>query len=409
MTTPKGGLRSRSTRITFAVLAVVLVGLFATEGYLRWVHEPSEAITRFLFHTSLNVSRWAYLDHEREWLVLDVILDLDANEDFTEYPEEGRPAFDRVERPFHVRSNALGYRDRPFSEDKPQGWRRVLVLGDSVAWGKGVDEPRRFSNLVEDAASSRLEVYNMAFCGFTVEAMAEQIDRSLVFQPDLVVLQAPANDLDQTLWKLAEESSTLAAAKLSLALASHLRTALYLRYLLFGDPYDRQIEEALVAAAERYRPDLEHLFTTCDAQGIDVLVVTVPLASGQHHSGHVVDACGDFAGNCLGVVEADLDHPERWIEGWPAILERKRTEPDFVTRTAEEFGFDEADLEPVLPYRHFFHDIVHPNDEGHAIVAAQLEDFLAEHWPGWADPVAAPDPENPADQSQRDTASSASN
>jgi lysophospholipase L1-like esterase len=394
------GLRSRSTRVTFVALGAVAVGLLAVEGYLRWLHQPSEDVTRFLFHTSLNVSRWEFLDHERDRLVVDMVLDLDVDEDFVEHPEEGRPAFDRVERPFHVRSNGLGYRDRAFDEHKAEGWRRILVLGDSVAWGKGVDEQHRFSNLLAAAAPPQLDVYNLAYCGFTVEVMAEQIDRSLVFQPDLIVLQAPANDLDQTLWKLAEQSSTLDAARLSLALASHLRSALYLRYLLFGDPYDRQIEEALAVAGERYRGDLEHLFDTCAAKDIEIVVVTLPYASGQDYSGHVVDACASAGDACLGVVAADLDHAERWIEEWPTILQRNQAEPDFVTRTAAEFGFAEADLAPVFPYRHFFHDIVHPDDEGHAIVAAQLAPFLAARWDAWF---------LPAETDPRETAASASN
>lgn len=404
MTSAGSGLRSRSTRITFGALAVAAVGLLGTETYLRAFHEPSLEVTRFLFHTALNVSRWEFLDHERDRLMVDMILELDANEDFVERPEEGRPAFDRVERPFHVQTNELGYRDVPFQTDKPEGVRRILVLGDSVAWGKGVDESARFSNVLDRAAPPGTEVYNLGYCGFTVEVMAEQIERSLMFQPDLVVLQAPANDLDQTLWRLAEESSTLTAARLSLALASHLRTALYLRYLLFGDPYDRQIEQALVVAAERYRGDLDHLFQTCGARDVAVAVVAYPFASGQPYAGHVVDACANYPEGCLGVVEADLDHPERWLDDWPAILQTRATQPDFVTRTADEFGFEETALAPVLPYRHFFHDIVHPNDEGHAIVAAQLGAFLEGTWAGWSTP-----PAEAVDQSQRPTASSASN
>jgi len=400
MTLLPSGARSRSTRITFATLVTAGLGLLATEVYLAWVHEPSEQVTRFLFHTSLSVSRWEYLDHERDRLVVDMLLELDANEDFVEHPEEGRPAFDRVQRPFHVRSNDLGYRDRPFSEGKAEGVRRILVFGDSIGWGKGVDERRRFSNRLADAAPSHLEVYNLAYCGFTSELMAEQIERSLNLQPDLVILQAPSNDLDQTLWKLAEQSRSLAVAKLSLSLASHVRIALYLRYGLFGDPYERQIEEALAVAAERYRGDLDDLISTCRAETIPVVVVTLPFATGQAYSGHVTDACHDHGDVCLGVVVADLDRPERWLDDWPSIAARKRGEPDFVTRTAEEFGFDEDALAPVFPYRYFFHDIVHPDDEGHALVAKQLEAFLLDQWPGWLDP---PEP------IQRPTAASESN
>ncbi len=398
------GLHSRSTRITFGVIGIVVAGLLVCEGYLRWLHQPSEQLTSFLFHTALNVSRWQYLDHEREWLVGDILLQLDPHEDFVETPEEGRPAFDRVERPFHVRSNSLGYRDREFAWHKPDRWRRILVFGDSVAWGKGVDEERRFSSVLAGRVPDKVEVYNQAYCGFTTEIMAEQIDRSLGFAPDLLVVQAPANDLDMTLWREAEASRTLAVARLSLALASHLRTALHLRYRLFGDPYDRQIAEALATAGEFYREDLDHLFTTCRARSVPVVVVAYTLASGQAYSGHVVDACGEYGEVCLGVVEADLEHPERHIADWEAILRQRAGESDFVTRTAEQFGLDEADLAPVFPHRHLFHDTVHPNDEGHAIVAAQLEAFLAERWSGW-DPVEPP----PADQDQRETASSASN
>ena len=47
--------------------------------------------------------------------------------------------------------NLSGLRDRPVATDKPEGIRRVAMVGASVLMGSGVEVDRTFENLLEDA------------------------------------------------------------------------------------------------------------------------------------------------------------------------------------------------------------------------------------------------------------------
>ena len=47
------------------------------------------------------------------------------------------------------RANSLGFREREFQLQKPDGVYRIAVIGDSISWGPGVPVPERFSNLIE--------------------------------------------------------------------------------------------------------------------------------------------------------------------------------------------------------------------------------------------------------------------
>src|SRR5437870_6304289 len=57
------------------------------------------------------------------------------------------------------RSNSLGFRDREVPPKSPDRYR-IAVIGDSFAWGQGVEERDRFSNLLEEFLGPRYEVFN---------------------------------------------------------------------------------------------------------------------------------------------------------------------------------------------------------------------------------------------------------
>ncbi len=65
-------------------------------------------------------------------------------------------------------TNDLGHRDRQRSPDLRQGWRRVLLYGNSQVFGWGVPAGRRFSDLIESRAAD-LEVWNLAVPGYGLE------------------------------------------------------------------------------------------------------------------------------------------------------------------------------------------------------------------------------------------------
>jgi hypothetical protein len=101
-----------------------------------------------------------------------------------------------------VRTNSYGFRERDFSLTKPRGIYRIAVIGDSIAYGQGIDEQDRFSNLIEKQLTHQngkrgYEVLNFGQPG------AETIDHLKILaypvleaEPDFVLLEWFTNDVE---------------------------------------------------------------------------------------------------------------------------------------------------------------------------------------------------------------------
>lgn len=100
-----------------------------------------------------------------------------------------------------VRLNALGLRGREVPEPKPAGVRRVLVLGDSFAFGVGVDEAHLLSSVLERRLNAALpgvhEVVNLGVAGYATDQELLLLRRlGPRLSPDGIVLVLCDNDLD---------------------------------------------------------------------------------------------------------------------------------------------------------------------------------------------------------------------
>ena len=96
-------------------------------------------------------------------------------------------------------TNSRGYRDDEHTLAKPPGVRRLLSLGDSFAWGAGVDfedaYPRRLLRGLARHRRERWEVINLARPGMnTVEQAAQLADEGFAYHPDVVLLGYCLND-----------------------------------------------------------------------------------------------------------------------------------------------------------------------------------------------------------------------
>jgi hypothetical protein len=94
----------------------------------------------------------------------------------------------------NVRINQLGLRDREHTYKRPEGTRRILVLGDSFAWGYGVEEAERFSQVLE--ASLGVEVINAGVSGYSTDQELLWLrEEGRQYDFDLVVLVLAGNDI----------------------------------------------------------------------------------------------------------------------------------------------------------------------------------------------------------------------
>jgi len=96
------------------------------------------------------------------------------------------------------RINRDGFRDRVHPRSKPKDSFRVLVLGDSVGFGLGVDEEETFVRLLAvELAPAGVEVLNFAVPGYNAyNEEALLLDLALDYRPDLVLVQFCVNDLN---------------------------------------------------------------------------------------------------------------------------------------------------------------------------------------------------------------------
>ncbi|UCE01464.1 MAG: hypothetical protein JSW67_09215 [Candidatus Latescibacterota bacterium] len=98
---------------------------------------------------------------------------------------------------FTIEVNALGLRDPERTRRKPPGVQRVLLLGDSMAFGTGIEIGWRYSDLLDSSLGGDVEVVNAAVPGWGTDQEFLYLCREgLSLEPDAVVLAlCLANDV----------------------------------------------------------------------------------------------------------------------------------------------------------------------------------------------------------------------
>jgi hypothetical protein len=105
---------------------------------------------------------------------------------------------------FEVAINSLGFRGPEVAAEKPEGTYRILVLGDSVAFGWGVDDDVTFLRRLERDLQQRgdgrsYEVLNTGHPMYdSMQELAMLRDHGLALDPDLVLLVFVINDIHPT-------------------------------------------------------------------------------------------------------------------------------------------------------------------------------------------------------------------
>lgn len=109
-----------------------------------------------------------------------------------------------VQGPTPLQTNAFGARDREFARAKLPGTLRVVVMGDSYAFGQGVAMEEAFPKVIERALAARLpgtrvEVINFGVQGYSLgQAVSRFVAEAAAFAPDIALLAPIADDLDPT-------------------------------------------------------------------------------------------------------------------------------------------------------------------------------------------------------------------
>lgn len=90
---------------------------------------------------------------------------------------------------YDIQVNSLGMRDPERSPAKPAGVKRVLLLGDSMVFGTGVEVGHRCGDVLADRLGPGVEVLNAACGGWGTDQEFLYLCREgFAFQPDVVIL-----------------------------------------------------------------------------------------------------------------------------------------------------------------------------------------------------------------------------
>lgn len=120
------------------------------------------------------------------------------------FPDDILAAVGRADVP--IRTNSLGLRGPEVALDKPEDAFRVLVLGDSVAFGWGVRGEDTFASQLAALLATvypdrRIEVINAGVSGYgTWQELRWLEETGLELSPDVVIVQAHLNDAADNLW-----------------------------------------------------------------------------------------------------------------------------------------------------------------------------------------------------------------
>jgi len=166
---------SRRRRLLFGLLAsvgVAAVLLLAAELTLRLLWDrPADQHIRFEW--------WKYLESDPE-LGYRLIPDVSV-----EYPRYGAS----------FRINRHGFRGPEIAPERPPHRRRVMVLGDSFAFGHGVGQGACFAEVLAELLPDT-EVVNLGVPGYNLRTELRCFERvGGLWRPDVVVLALCQNDV----------------------------------------------------------------------------------------------------------------------------------------------------------------------------------------------------------------------
>ncbi|MCA8949249.1 MAG: SGNH/GDSL hydrolase family protein [Planctomycetes bacterium] len=189
-------MSARRKRLRWVLRAVVVLvslaaALGAFEAYLR-IADPiglNYEVEHLRYRNNALRFAWDKVPPDR--------IDLDG----TLYRH--KPSLDIDIGSYRLQTNALGFRGPEISKQKPPGTFRILVLGDSVSYGTGVNDEvtflRRWEQTLNESGDRHFEVVNTGHPMYdTSQELALFRDEGLALDPDLVLLVYVVNDIEPT-------------------------------------------------------------------------------------------------------------------------------------------------------------------------------------------------------------------
>jgi lysophospholipase L1-like esterase len=296
-------------------------------------------------------------------------------------------------REVHV--NSAGFRDREFETAKPEGWKRIVAIGDSITFGTRLDLkvtwPKRLEQMLR-GKGKKVEVLNLGVGGYDTAQEIECLERiGLAFDPDYVVLGFCVNDVATVslnlpaIWRAEQLDNWLGWSRLVEFLRARRDKESLVREMaevraaeevqdvpMRDDPVLEAMRLELAAlietAQEVPNPDalstLERLgWYTSEAR-------LARLTSRFEHLSRLAAENG-FAVGFFVVPYLDEQPDEGLTRAWQLVY-------DMIHHEAERVGFDVVEVYDALAeeglsrLRRQKQDPIHPNQRGHFLMARQV-------------------------------------
>jgi hypothetical protein len=134
------------------------------------------------------VPQWTPQGADRNFWLYDDLLG------WTHKPNQQGLFYDR-DFSIKVSINSQGLRDKEYAFNRVEAKNRLLVLGDSFAWGFGVEHHEIFTEILEDNYPN-WEIINASVSGYgTDQEFLYLKHRGIHYQPDIVLLLFHLNDV----------------------------------------------------------------------------------------------------------------------------------------------------------------------------------------------------------------------
>ena len=231
-------------------------------------------------------------------------------------------------------------------------------------------EFQRFSDILAEKRDD-LQFWNLGLQGCTAECMNKIVQKQVPdFSPDLLIIQASGNDLDQTLWKIATSKEIPAMSIQALRLMRSSRLLEEIVYRRSSEQLEHQLHLGYEATKRRYGADIRNILSWAQKNKIPVISLNLPFAYGYHYGKHQHDICAEYPDVCLHNITQDFTLSVEERAQYGTLWEKDYV--DFVEASALEFSIPEEELAAIFPFREAFHDVCHLSPLGHAVVASEL-------------------------------------
>jgi len=201
-------------------------------------------------------------------------------------PYEVKPNLDLRVWDYHIVTNADGFRDKSYSIKKPENVFRIVILGDSITFGSGIEENRDVYHYVLEEMfhnadlphDMKVEVIAAAVPGYDLYTELSMLkEKCLKYDPDLVMFAYCLNDMRDAVYSceyakgLHLGHSKPSLIKLPPSIRRFLRRSVLYSYLAYSvnlfvsnmeaKMAQRQIEEESRNAEKKEevkKPDMPH-------------------------------------------------------------------------------------------------------------------------------------------------------